>query len=370
MYCDFYSLAEREESMDRFVQCLIREICLTSGQVGESQYDTIYLGGGTPSLLTPQQVDSILSTVYESFTVNTQAEITLECNPGEATEAWLRDIHELGINRLSIGFQSFDPDVLSFLGRRHHREDCFKTYRAARRVGLENISADLLFNIPGQSLTDWQYALRTLTDLEPEHISTYSLTVESGTPLYDQVGTGAVVMPSEEEDAAMYGWTREFLPRSGYEAYEISNFTRANKACRHNLHYWHIEPYLGFGPSAHAFDGQRRTWNVHSLDTYMTRLEKGDQPQEGEEMLSPRQKHNEKLAFGLRLSEGVSVIHDLGYSHVEEFTSRYEERLVQWAGHLLLRGDRLILLEPGIFLADTVIGDLILDEDEADPGGT
>jgi oxygen-independent coproporphyrinogen-3 oxidase len=363
MYCDFYSLAKREESIDRFVQCLVREIRLTSGRVLERQYDTVYFGGGTPSLLTPQHLESIMLTLSEEASISPQAEITLESNPGECSETQLRAFCELGINRLSLGFQSFDPDLLNFLGRRHDPEDCFKAYDRARRAGIDNISADLLFNVPGQSLALWQSDLRTLTTLEPEHISTYSLTVEKGTPLHDQVIMEEVVMPSEAEDSAMYSWTRDYLPNQGYRAYEISNFARYDRICSHNLHYWHIEPYLGFGPSAHAFDGNRRTWNVRNLDTYMTRVERGELPMAGEESISSHQKHNEKLAFGLRLSEGVSVTQDLGYSSVVDFTSRYGERLSRWAEHLLLHDDRLVLLEPGVLLADMVIADLFLDEE-------
>ncbi|GAF78711.1 unnamed protein product [marine sediment metagenome] len=168
-------------------------------------------------------------------------------------------------------------------------------------------------------------------------------------------------MPREDLDAAMYARAREYLPGRGYRAYEISNFARDGKACRHNLHYWRIKPYLGFGPSAHSFDGARRSWNVRSLDEYMTSVDGGASPAAGEEVLGPVQLHNEKLAFGLRLSGGVSVTTDLGYGSVPEFARQFEVQLERWTDHLVLSGDRLSLTEQGIFLADTIAADLLLE---------
>ncbi|MFB0517473.1 MAG: radical SAM family heme chaperone HemW [Candidatus Neomarinimicrobiota bacterium] len=367
LYCDFYSLADRGEAMDRFVSCMVEEIHLAAGRARNWCVDTVYVGGGTPSLLTPSHLEQILTALQHELDLSRMVEFTLEANPGEAPEEKLRAFRGLGVNRLSVGFQSFDRTLLKFLGRRHDPRDCSVTFAAARRAGFDNISVDLLFNIPGQTLQRWQSDLASLVELEPEHISAYSLTVEEGTALHGMVAAGEVTMPPEEVDAAMYSWTREYLPEQGYPAYEISNFARAGRACRHNLHYWRIEPCLGFGPAAHGFDGTRRTWNVRSLDEYMQRLEEGRLPVAGSEVLSASQRYNEKLAFGLRLSQGLSVIADLGYANVADFTRWYRDQLERWAAHLTLTGDRLRLQERGILVADTIAADLMLEANDSVP---
>ncbi len=364
-YCDFYSEAEREESIDRFVHCLVEEIHCSSGRTSEWQFDTLFIGGGTPSLLSPGNLEEILAALEQSVGLSEVKEFTLEANPGEAPAAKLRAFRSLGVNRLSLGLQSFNPGLLNRLGRRHTPEDCLKTFSEARHAGFDNVSVDLLFNVPGQSLRRWQADLARLADMEPEHISAYSLTVEPGTALHTQVELGKIVMPTEEVDADMYTWTREFLPERGYEAYEISNYARPGRACRHNLHYWHIDPYLGFGPAVHRFDGIRRSWNVRSLDEYMQRIEGGRSAVAGEEVLSPGQVHNESLAFGLRLQEGVSVTRDLGYASVMDFTLRFQAQLERWEEHLAFSGDRLTLSGKGALLADAIAADFFLDAGES-----
>jgi len=361
-YCDFYSLAGRDEALDRFVGCLVKEIHQVEDVVARGwPFDTIYIGGGTPSLLTPRHLERVLTALQQVLDLSLVAEFTLEANPGEAPEERLRAFRDLGVNRLSVGFQSFDPALLRFLGRLHDPEDCYATFDAARRAGFDNISADLLFNVPGQTLQRWQSDLAALVDLEPEHISAYSLTVEKGTPLHRMVVAGEVAMPCEDLDADMYAWVREYLPGRGYQAYEISNYARDDRACHHNLHYWRIEPYLGFGPAAHRFDGNRRTWNVRSLDKYMQCLEAGGTPIAGGETLSPAQLHNERLAFGLRLSRGLSVTGDLGYDSVRDFARRFKAQLERWKEHLALVGEQLSLTEQGTFLADAIAADLFLE---------
>ena len=361
LYCDFYSLADRDNAMDRLAGCIVKEISGAADRARDWQFNTLYIGGGTPSLLAPRHLERIVIALQQALGLGQVTEFTLEANPGEAPEEKLRAFRDLGVNRLSMGFQSFDPGLLKFLGRLHDPRDCYRTFDAARRAGFDNINADLLFNIPGQTLRRWQSDLAALVELGLEHISAYSLTVEKGTALYAMVAAGEVAMPHEDLDAAMYARAREYLPGQGYNAYEISNFARDGKACRHNLHYWRIEPYLGFGPSAHSFDGARRSWNVRSLDEYLKCVAEGRSPVSGEEVLDPVQLHNEKLAFGLRLSGGVSVMADLGYDSVMDFARQFEVHLERWTDHLVLAGDRLSLTEQGIFLADTIAANLLLE---------
>jgi oxygen-independent coproporphyrinogen-3 oxidase len=363
MYCDFYSLPDREHQIGRFVASLVTEIREAVDEAQGWKFDTVYIGGGTPNLLTPEQLEAVIQALKDTFDLEGLAECTMEANPGEASEAQLRGNREAGVNRISFGFQSFDAELLQFLGRLHSPEDCMATFKAARRAGFNNISCDLLFNIPGQSLERWKADLARLVELGPEHISTYSLTVEQGTPLSEEVAMGAIYMPDEETDLAMYAWTREYLAGQGYDTYEISNHARDSRVCRHNLHYWSIRPYLGFGPSAHRFDGEVRSWNVRDLDEYLKRMEGGESPVAGEESLAPLQIHNEKLAFGLRLRNGISVTEELGYESVEDFIEAYGSKLEQFQERVALDEDRLSLTEQGILLADSITAELFLDEE-------
>ncbi|GAI46365.1 unnamed protein product, partial [marine sediment metagenome] len=204
LYCDFYSLADRDNAMDRLVGCIVEEIYGAADRARDWQFDTMYIGGGTPSLLTPRHLERIVTALQQALGLGHVMEFTLEANPGEAPEEKLRAFRDLGVNRLSLGFQSFDPGLLEFLGRLHDPRDCYRTFDAARRAGFNNINTDLLFNIPGQTLRRWQSDLAALVELGPEHISAYSLTVEKGTPLHGMVAAGEVSMPREDLDAAMY----------------------------------------------------------------------------------------------------------------------------------------------------------------------
>jgi len=357
-YCDFYSVADREETMDRLVAAIVREIQMAATADRYWRIDTVFMGGGTPSLLSPSHLERLVTALNDALDLGAVTEFTIEANPGEAPADKLRDFRSLGINRLSMGFQSFQPDLLRFLGRIHDPQACFKTYDAARRAGFANVNADLMFNIPGQTLAMWRDDLATLTALQPEHISAYALTVERGTELYRRVSAGEVIMPAEELDYRLYACSRETLAEEGYAPYEISNYARPGQACRHNLHYWRIEPYLGFGPSAHSFDGVRRAWNVRNLDEYVRRMEEGRVPAAGSEILSDDQLYNEKLAFGLRLAAGISVTEALGHPSSLSFADQWRAELDKWSGKLVLEGERLRLNEEGVFLADTIAADL------------
>ena len=227
IYCDFYSLEKREKDMPRFVERLIREIELTALDYKEEwTFDTIFFGGGTPSLMEPQWLEKILYTLDRSFNISKVKEITLEANPGEAPKNRLSEFHKLGINRLSLGFQSLQPKLLASLSRIHSPKDCFSTYQDARDAGFENINVDMILNIPDQSMEVFQNDLKLVIELEPEHISAYSLTVEKNTPLYTQVRSGEIIMPSDEMDIAMFEFCRKHLVSHGYSQYEISNYAQ------------------------------------------------------------------------------------------------------------------------------------------------
>ncbi|MEE9464480.1 MAG: coproporphyrinogen III oxidase, partial [Candidatus Neomarinimicrobiota bacterium] len=228
-----------------------------------------------------------------------------------------------------------------------------------RTAGFDNINVDLIFNVPGQSLVGWQADLRRAMALAPEHISAYSLTVEPGTGLAQAVATGEVTMPPEDMDHDMFAATRDLLGAGGYSAYEISNFAREGWACRHNLHYWRIEPYLGCGPAAHGFDGRQRYWNVRDLDKYMAAIEAGESPRDGSETLTDIQLANEKLLFGLRLTEGISVVEGLGFNSVEAFRRQFAGPLERWSAEVEISNGRLRTTAAGVFLADGIAADFM-----------
>ena len=307
VYCDFYSITKKEEQIPLFTECLLKEIDSYKDYTGKWTFDTIFFGGGTPSLLPAKYLEQILQKLHDTFNTSKVKEITLEANPGEASLEHLKDIRKLGVNRLSMGFQSFDDKILKVLGRLHKSKDCFKTFKNARKAGFDNINTDMIFNIPDLSVENWKKDLNKLLELKPEHISAYSLTVEPSTKLFNLVKNGRLLMPLERIDIEQYLLTGDILSKHGYNHYEISNYSLNNKECKHNLHYWNLSPYLSFGPSAHSYNLSERWWNYRSLDKYIDKISQNTLPVEGKEKLDYRDKYNELILNGLRLSKGVSI---------------------------------------------------------------
>ena len=297
-YCDFYSVAEAQvgaaETVDlkgRFVKALCREIAaggrkygMSAGEKacfkekqreGSRKVDTIFFGGGTPSLLSADELEEILTAVKKSFPISKNAEISIECNPATASAEKLAAYRNLGINRLSIGTQSFDDRVLKILGRMHNSADTLRTVEEARRAGFDNISLDLMFAIPGQTEKIWKDSLRQALELKPQHISFYSLEFMDGTPFTRKLEKGEIAETDAEADRKMYRMALDILTEEGFEQYEISNAAHGTRnICRHNLKYWSLEEYLGFGPSAHSYmtgaDGRgMRFNNVNSIEIYL-----------------------------------------------------------------------------------------------------
>lgn len=305
MYCDFYSV-ESLSTVAGFLSALRRELCLYASYSRGGNAVTVYFGGGTPSLLTADQLGGVMSEVRSSFAVDVDAEITLEVNPGTASVEKLRAYRTLGVNRLSIGIQSFNDAELKFLERIHDSTQAARCVEDARRAGFDNISVDLIYALPGQTHEQWETTLRAALDLQPEHISAYSLIVEDGTPLARMVRRGVVRPESVETEAAMYETTMAFLAGNGYEHYEVSNYARPGYRSRHNSAYWSHQNYLGFGPSAHSFwmepDRRRgRRWsNIANILTYCRRLEEHQAPVDFEETVVERGLVNERIFLGLR----------------------------------------------------------------------
>lgn len=359
IYCDFYSITDRENSIPRFINAIVKEIETCTVDVSNWKLETIFIGGGTPSLLNGRNIESILNALERKYNLAQKKEWTMEANPGEAPLERLKDFRSLGINRLSMGVQSLEPDLLKFLTRIHSANQVFETYEHARNAGFENINCDLIYSMPGQSWEIWERDLLRVLDLKPEHISAYTLTLEKGTELYQFVKKGQVTMPEEDQTGGWFLKTHGILNSHGYSAYEISNFARPGMECRHNLHYWRIHPFLAFGPSAHGFDGSNRWGNVRSLDQYLTQIESGNTPISMKESLTQKNLTNELIGFGLRMNEGIDLA-QIPERYLNQFITNLESAREKWSDVLILRDSSVSLTKKGMVYTDAVGVDLML----------
>ena len=355
IYCDFYSLPRAEDRMDRYVSALCRQLAEIAQRTTAHTVDSVYLGGGTPSYLGEKRLRHILKTVKKHYHLSRDAEITLEANPDSAGD-WraLRSLRRAGMNRLSLGVQSADDGLLRTLGRPHTFAQAEEAAAAARRARIRNLSLDLIYGLPGQDLAGWKDTLERAAALEPEHLSCYGLKVEEGTPLWDM--QEKMDLPDDDAQADMYLWTVERLRALGYEQYEISNFARPGRASRHNMKYWTLCEYAGFGPGAHSDLGDVRYAYLRSLDTYCAGVEAGVSVLESSEHIPSRERDIEYVMLGLRLTQGISR---------QEFENRYRlpfapiqsvlERF-RATGHAALAGERWRLTPEGFLVSNQIIG--------------
>jgi len=355
IYCDFYSLPRAEDRMDRYVSALCRQLAEIAQRTTAHTVDSVYLGGGTPSYLGEKRLRHILKTVKKHYHLSRDAEITLEANPDSAGD-WraLRSLRRAGMNRLSLGVQSADDGLLRTLGRPHTFAQAEEAAAAARRARIRNLSLDLIYGLPGQDLAGWKDTLERAAALEPEHLSCYGLKVEEGTPLWDM--QEKMDLPDDDAQADMYLWTVERLGALGYEQYEISNFARPGRASRHNMKYWTLCEYAGFGPGAHSDLGDVRYAYLRSLDTYCAGVEAGVSVLESSEHIPSRERDIEYVMLGLRLTQGISR---------QEFENRYRlpfapiqsvlERF-RATGHAALAGERWRLTPEGFLVSNQIIG--------------
>lgn len=360
MYCDFYSVADRDDAIPAFFEALLKEIDMCKTNTIDSTIDTIFIGGGTPSLTPPDQLEKLIRTLEKKFDLSQVTEFTMEANPGEAPADSLKAFRELGVNRISMGVQSLEPSLLQFLTRVHGPETVFKTFDTMRKIGFDNINCDLIFNIPGQTIEIWQRDLQSIIDLEPEHMSCYSLTVEAGTQLYQYVNRGEVTMPNNDQSADMYQGTQSTLRNNEFEQYEISNWSKPNLECKHNIHYWKIEPYLAFGPSAHGFDGKNRFSNIRNLDGYIKKLGDGKLPRQEDYQLPDKDKTNEMIGFGLRIKNGVNL-KKIPDSFRGAVNQSIIENHTKWGDYFIKENDRLKLTDEGFAFADGIAVDLMIE---------
>ncbi len=305
-FCAFLITTHRDFLGD-WERAVIAELEFRARSFPET-FDTIYFGGGTPSLAPPESIGRILNAAREQLTVAENPEITLEANPGDLTPADLGRLHELGVNRLSLGLQSLDDGDLEFLTRHHSAREGREAFHAARAAGFTNITIDLIYGLPHRTRDEWKERLHTALDLGPDHVSAYQLTYEHGTPLKRFRDKGEFTALTSEEEGERFRLTRRWLAEAGYAQYEISNFARAPQfMSRHNWKYWEGAPYLGLGPAAHSFRNGRRWWNHGAVRNYVRATGSGEAPVEGEEILTAAQIRLETLFLGLRTTRGIAI---------------------------------------------------------------
>ncbi|MEQ8198571.1 MAG: radical SAM family heme chaperone HemW [Clostridiaceae bacterium] len=358
-YCDFPSYSGKEALMREYLNKLSMEL---SGEALKYSYNTVFIGGGTPSYLNEENLEYLLREISK-LSFNQNAEFTVECNPGTLTIDKLKIMKKYGVNRLSFGLQSAVDSILKNLGRIHTFEEFKSNYIAARNIGFDNINVDLMFGLPNQSLKGLQDTLRQVAELEPEHISAYSLIVEEGTAFYNLEEKGQLNLPTEDEEREMYEYCTDFLSSKGYTQYEISNFAKEGKECRHNKVYWDLDEYLGCGASAASFIDGKRIKNFESIEAYIEAMEEKKNAAEEILILRDEDLMEEFMFLGLRKTKGISE---------EEFKRRFKVEIdcvYKYVINYHIKEDLLIrekgkiyLSKKGIQLSNYVMKDFLLDK--------
>lgn len=357
VYCDFYT-GTNEVQMQAFVNALCAEMRLRRGEIGSS-VQTVYFGGGTPSRLHRAHFEQIFDALFGEFSVDAAAEITLEANPDDLSAEYIQMLAALPFNRVSIGIQSFDDHELRFLSRRHSAQQAADAVRNCQKAGFANISIDLMYGLPNQTMDIWRNNLRKAVELDIQHISAYHLIYEEKTKLHALLRQHKIQPVSDELSTDMFSALIHTLAQHGFEHYEISNFARNRLYSNHNTSYWKNVPYIGFGPAAHSFDGGNRSWNAASLTRYIRGAQSGKFERETEH-LSLHQKYNEFILTGLRTVWGVNLeelksrfgtqLHDFCVENARKFIA---QRLLTFDGHMLK------LTREGIFISDGIMSEMM-----------
>jgi len=360
-YCDFNSYQLKEDNQISFyISALYQEIKAYSQKLNKSNIKTIYLGGGTPTILSGVQIYNILEFCKDKFIIDKNAEITIEANPGTLDGEKIRLLIESGINRLSLGAQSFDDLFLKKLGRIHNTQDIIDSYYLAREKGFNNINIDIMFALPDQTIKDLQITLKKAVSLKPDHLSLYNLTIKAGTEYYRKYKRGKLKLPTEDEDYDMYNWAINFLEKNGFEHYEIANFARPYKRSMHNLIYWQNKPYLGIGAGAYSFIKGYRYMNYENPARYIKEIMSGKLPVDNGEKLSLRKRMIETIILGLRTKDGVGFRkYKTRFGvNLNDIFSKQVNKLVNLG--LLQKDDfKIKLTKRGIFLANIVFREFV-----------
>lgn len=366
-YCAFFSTTNLE-LRQRYVKAVCREMEMRgmmwnkewgmgNGQNRTGRIDTIYLGGGTPSLLTIQQLEELFLNINKVWgtSLGDSLEITIEVNPDDVTESFVSGLHALPVNRVSMGAQTFSEERLKMLHRRHSASQVRTAVERLRNAGIDNLSLDLMYGFPGETLEDWQHDIDAALSLKPEHLSAYCLSYEEGTALYEKMRKGVYTPVDEESERTMYDTLIDRLTAEGFEHYELSNFARSGYRSRHNSSYWTGVPYIGLGAAAHSFDGQCRSWNVSDLRLYIEGVERGERLFE-EERLQGDTYYNDRVTVALRTREGLDLA-ELSAPY-RDYSLSQARRFLE-SGLLRLDGDRLCLTREGLFVSDMVMSELM-----------
>ncbi len=352
-YCSFYSI-KSVNLIPEYIAALKKEIIYYRNVF--SSFDTIYIGGGTPSLLTPAQLSDIFTAIDKNYKIDADSEITLEANPGDISLKYLKALRTIGISRLNIGIQSFDDKVLKFLGRRHSGQEGIAAIEAARKAGFYNLGIDLIYGVHGLRMKAWQNTLLKALSFRPEHISCYQLSLYSNTPLYKKYDSNNWRLPDEKTELKLFLTTAETLKNAGYIHYEVSNFARKdNLKSRHNQKYWRHVPYLGLGPAANSFLDNKRWWNKSTVKTYLKYILCGKMPVENTESLSAEQLQLETLFLGLRTKHGIDIKNYQTRFGVDLFSVKGAiiDRLIR-NNILELKNGFLCPTEQGLAIADSL----------------
>ena len=359
-YCDFNSIVLNSDLVEKYVKSLIKEIqTFSSSQPERMSVETIYFGGGTPSILRVSQLGGIMESIFDSFDVKPGVEISLEANPGTLTKEKVKKLRESGFNRVSLGVQSFRDEELKILGRAHTSIQALKSYKMLRGY-FDNLSLDLIFGVPGQSLKTWRENLNKALKLKPEHLSVYSLTIEEDTPFYYLWKQGKLSLPDEEEVRKMYLESIKMLKAQGYRQYELSNFARKGFECQHNLRYWEGKEYISFGAGAHSYFEGVRWGNVKDVKKYIEGCKKGFSIIDFQEELTLSQKINEFILLGLRMTDGIDLKRlkeDLNFDLEKEKKAEISGLIKE--GFLKRGKNNLRLIKKGILVADSIIQRLV-----------
>lgn len=353
IYCDFYSTTGQQAKAEAYIAALQREMRQRKAEAAGQSIDTLYVGGGTPSSLPIRLLGAMLRSACESYTLSAGAEVTVEANPDDVSEEWLAGLSATPANRISMGVQTFDDGLLRMLHRRHNGQQAREAVQRCKEAGYANLSIDLIYGLPGQTLEAWERDVRSALSLGVTHLSAYALSYEEGTPLWHMLAEGQVTEADEELSLAMYHRLIELTAEAGWQHYEISNFCLPGYHSRHNSSYWSGLPYLGFGPAAHSYDGDRlRRWNTPHLDEYIA----SDEPPHSCERLTDDELYDEYVMTRLRTREGL----DLSQLAPERRTYCLEmARPHLESGKLNIKEGKLCLSETGIFVSNDIISDLM-----------
>lgn len=354
IYCDFYSTTLGADLMTLYAQALEREMCLRKHFIECTRVHTLYVGGGTPSLLPTEILKQIFTAIGRNFTLVSDAEVTIEANPDDVTQDWLRELSGTPVNRISMGAQTFNDNLLDFLNRRHNARQIVDAVWACKEAGITNISLDLIYGLPGQTMDDWQHDVENALNLDITHLSAYSLSYEEGTQLDKMLRSGHIQETDEELSRQMYDYLLSATNKAGFLHYEISNFALPGFHSRHNSNYWKGVPYLGLGAGAHSYDGHcKRRANLPDIRAYIAAS--GDVPHETEE-LSSEELYNEFIMTRLRTNRGIPLneLSPEGRAYCLSMAAPHLEQ------HLLcIREEHLCLTKEGIFTSNDIISDLL-----------